>query len=445
MGGVVGVVDEGSAAEYAAGCLSGLQHRGNGGGCFACCGYAPCSEGQKPCYLTKSFNGLATEGLCDMMDDLLVCKPKGSEKPKKMKTYVAAGEVAGKNLYKTAFLVPTSKFGVTGILLSGYIENLASIREAVLAKGAVVENGNSPAEFIAYLMSMDNKGNDVYDSLVHAMEDIEGRLSVIVTTDEGIYAARDRYGKEPLSICKEGSRITIASESCVFSGNDFEDIEPGTVVFAGRDGSLEKREFADADEKRCLRELIWQAKPTSTVYGESVSAFRERCGEKLAELYGSSFDGYAFTAVPDSALHIGEGFGRASHLPHKKAFLRKHFIRYMDQRHSVFEKLEVDRAMVKPRMIFIEDSINFGDTAVGAAQMLRSAGAKEVYLLSATPPSRRCTHRMAPSRPLLAERISSLGEMAKELDVNGILHLGIDDLRACLRKPDKYCMECFSG
>lgn len=197
-------------------------------------------------------------------------------------------------------------------------------------------------------------------------------------------------------------------------------------------------------------QLVYGAKPNSVVYGESVSEFRKTLGKKMAELYGDRFPAFYSVPVPDSAMHMGDGFSQQSGLETSRALLRKHYVRISlspdmpehERKKNVLDKLEVDRSAVRENMVVIEDSLNSGTTVGQIIDVLRSNGGKKIYLLLASPPRTPCPYRPQPGEPLFAQRLPA-EQMANELHVNGIYWLGLQDMLSCLREPDKYCTECF--
>ncbi len=443
MGGVAGIANKYSTDSvfYCIECLHSLQHRGHGGSCLISTDIDPDTDKGYMLFPVVEADGLVYGGLSKKLT------AAGNDEAEK--TGLSIGNVSNKHITYPTRHSAKSKHGRTGIVFSGY-PDMENIPGELKDKGSVMEDSNNPAEVLNILMatkSREMETDDIFDSLAASLESIKGRYACLVITEDGIFAARDPYGMEPLSLYTSDDAVVFASESCAFPLNaEFEDVKPGEIVFVNMEGVIERREiFREEKEKRCLHELVWNANPCSTVYGEPVSVFRENLGRRLAELYGDLFPGCFVVPVPDSGLYIGDGFSKYSSHPVSHAVLRSHNIRYLDETPGPEEKLKINPHAIKDKMVIIEDSVNRGTTARKIAQMLRDAGAKEVYLLSATPPRLPCRYRPEPREPLLAERVRSREELKRELGVNRFHFLEIKDIFSLLKEPEKYCTECFNS
>ena len=116
----------------------------------------------------------------------------------------------------------------------------------------------NPTELVATLI---NQEATFEDGLEHALAAIEGSCSILLLTDQGIYAARDRLGRTPVIIGKKEGAFAVTFETCAFPNLGYEvehELGPGEVV-AGHRKRLraEKGAGQAASDLRLLMGLLW--------------------------------------------------------------------------------------------------------------------------------------------------------------------------------------------
>ena len=172
------------------------------------------------------------------------------------------------------------------------------------------------------------------------------------------------------------------------------DVEPGEVVVITENGidsyfPFEKTE----DTKFCIFEFVYFARPDSTVHNESVYAVRKRIGEELAQEQGVAAD--IVVPVPDSGTPAAIGYAQSAGLPFELGIIRNHyvgrtFISPTDHIRHMGVKLKhnANRTLLEgKRVILVDDSIVRGTTSQKIVSMVREAGAKEVHMRIASPPT----------------------------------------------------------
>ena len=86
------------------------------------------------------------------------------------------------------------------------------------------------------------------DGIERALGAIEGSCSLLLLTDQGIYAGRDRLGRTPLVVGRKDAAYAVASETCAFPNLDYEVdryLGPGEVVLVTENGVERKKAPGD--------------------------------------------------------------------------------------------------------------------------------------------------------------------------------------------------------
>ena len=225
-------------------------------------------------------------------------------------------------------LVFHSKFGVYAVAASGLITNKEKLVSELLNEGAsfgeMAGGGVSNAEIVASLI---NRGNNIVEGIASMRGIIEGSICALVLTTEGIYAARDKYGRFPLSIGinktqKDKKSYVVATEASSFENLDYELIKflgPGEIVLLTPDGvKLMKPE--GTEKKICAFLWIYTGYPSSVYEGIRVEGARERCGIYLAKRDNVQAD--LVSGIPDSGVGHAIGYSMGSGIPYRRALVK---------------------------------------------------------------------------------------------------------------------------
>jgi amidophosphoribosyltransferase len=259
-----------------------------------------------------------------------------------------------------------------------------------------------------------------------------------------------------------GTRYCVASETCAFDiigAERLRDVAPGELVSLGADGIRTRQIVAGEREAFCVFEYIYFARPDSSVEGISVYDARKRIGAELAK--EASVPADVVVPVPDSGVPAAMGYAKAANLPFELGIIRNHyvgrtFIEPADHiRHlGVRLKHNANRAHIEgKRIILVDDSIVRGTTSMKIVEMVRNAGAREVHMRIAAPPTTDpCFYGIdTPEREkLLASRYDVAG-MAKFIGVDSLAFLSIDGLYRAMGLPGRdpnnpgFCDACFTG
>jgi len=294
-------------------------------------------------------------------------------------------------------LIIGSHLGNYAIVTVGIINNTQELVDAAFGRRTThfleLEGGViNPTELIATLI---NQEATFEAGIRRAQEAIDGSCSLLLLTGDGVYAARDLYGRTPVIIgAKDGSRCATM-ESCAFPnlGYNFEyELGPGEVVRLSPDGCESLVPPRDAMQI-CAFLWIYYGYPPSSYEGRNVEEVRNRCGAALARADGVEVDMVA--GVPDSGVAHAIGYANESRVPYTRPFIKYTPTwprSFMPQTQEVRElvaqmKLIPVRELIQgKRLLFCEDSIVRGTQLRDTVQRLYDYGATEVHMRPACPP-----------------------------------------------------------
>ncbi len=344
--------------------------------------------------------------------------------------------------------------GTLAIAHNGNIPNVNIIKDQLIQSGSIFQT-TSDSEILVHLLAR-IPGNNFKDSIISALNQLKGAYSMLVLHDDTIIAFRDPFGFRPLCYGKMNGGYIFASETNaldIMGAEYIADVEPGEIIFC-KNGEIEKQRFAISNKvTQCIFELIYFARPDSYVFGESVYEARLKMGEKLAK--ARMCDPDIVIAVPDSGTSAALGFAREAGIPYEIGLIRNHytgrtFIKPGQnvREESVRIKLNPVKSVIKgKKLAVIDDSLVRGTTSSKIVKLLKSAGAKEVHLFLSSP---GITHSCffgidTPTKKELLSANHSPEEIAKIIGADSVTFLNIEDLKQCVKNPDKFCFACFTG
>ena len=291
---------------------------------------------------------------------------------------------------------------------------------------------------------------------------MEGAYSLVVMTPEGMIACRDPLGVRPLVMGRLNGATVFASETVALDvvGADFtRHVEPGELVVVTDGGVKSIRPFAPARPRPCIFEQVYFSRPDSMADGRSVYSVRKAIGAELAREKPVAVD-YVIP-VPDSGVPAAIGYAQESGVPFELGIIRSHyvgrtFIQPADSIRHLGVKLK-DNAnrdlLAGKRIVLIDDSIVRGTTSVKIVQMMRDAGATEVHMRIASPPTRHsCFYGVdTPERAKLLAARMSVDEMTAHIGADSLAFVSVDGLYRAMgegaRDPARvsHCDACFTG
>jgi amidophosphoribosyltransferase len=260
---------------------------------------------------------------------------------------------------------------------------------------------------------------------------------------------------------KLGHSTIFASETValdVIGAKFVREVEPGEVILVNEAGIRSFRPFAKAAPRPCIFEHVYFSRPDSIIEGSSVYEVRKKIGAELSREAPVEAD--YVVPVPDSGVPAAIGFSQESGIPFELGIIRSHYVGRtfiqpsQDIRHlGVKLKHNANSALIAgKRVVLIDDSIVRGTTSVKIVQMMRDAGAKEVHMRIASPPTRHsCFYGVdTPERAKLLAAQMNVEEMRDYINADSLAFISIDGLYRALgdsrdaASPQR-CDACFTG
>jgi amidophosphoribosyltransferase len=352
------------------------------------------------------------------------------------------------------------KFGGLAVAHNGNLTNAYAVRRSLVERGCLFQS-TSDTETIIHLIAISEYGR-VVDRLTDALSQVEGAYSLVAMTQKKLIGARDPWGVRPLILGKLGDSYVLASETCALDiiGADYvRDIEPGEIVIIDEKGLHSIKPFTKRKQRFCIFEYIYFARPDSILEGRNVYEARKNIGAELAR--ESIVPADVVVPVPDSGVPSAIGFAQEAGIPFELGIIRNHyvgrtFIEPSDQiRHlGVRLKHNANAGYLKgKRVVLVDDSIVRGTTSVKIVEMVRNAGAAEVHMRIASPPTTHsCFYGIdTPEKDELLAGRYDLEGMAKLIDVDSLAFISIDGLYRAVGLPERnnetpqFCDACFTG
>jgi amidophosphoribosyltransferase len=300
------------------------------------------------------------------------------------------------------------------------------------------------------------------DRFIDALKQVEGAYSLICLTKEGMIACRDPLGIRPLVLGKLGDAWILASETValdIVGASFIRSIEPGELVVINDQGLRSLKPFPPQSARPCIFEQVYFSRPDSFSDGQSVYQVRKSIGAELAAEAPVEAD--MVVPVPDSGTPAAIGYAQAAAIPFELGIIRSHyvgrtFIQPGDQIRHLGVKLKhnANRAMIEgKRLVLIDDSVVRGTTSVKIVQMLREAGAAEVHLRVASPPTMNsCFYGVdTPERDKLLAAQMDVDAMRRYIGCDSLAFISIDGLYRALgetgrrAEAPRFCDACFTG
>ena len=250
----------------------------------------------------------------------------------------------------------------------------------------------NPTELTAALI---NQEQTFEEGIQRAQEEIEGSCSLLLLTENGIYAARDRLGRTPIVIGKKEGSYSVTLETCAFPNLGYEITQylgPGEIVFITEEGIEQKKPAGEAMQI-CSFLWVYYGYPASNYERINVEYVRNTCGAILAKNDDIEVDMVA--GIPDSGIGHGLGYASEANIPFKRPFVKytptwpRSFMPQDQTIRDLVAKMKlipIKELIEGKRVLFCEDSIVRGTQLKDTIQRLYDCGALEVHMRPACPP-----------------------------------------------------------
>ncbi|WP_245943878.1 amidophosphoribosyltransferase [Acuticoccus kandeliae] len=443
--GVFGVFRNSGASALTALGLHALQHRGQ-----EAAGIVSCDRGR---FRVERHMGLVGD---NFTSQTVIDRLKGDSAIGHNR-YSTTGEPA---LHNVQPLFAETAMGGFAVAHNGNLTNARRVRGELRARGSIFQS-TSDTEVLIHLLATSTKGTFI-ERFIDAVRQVEGAFALVALTSSMMIGCRDALGIRPLVIGDYEGSFVLASETCaldIIGARYVRDVEPGELVVISDRGLESIRPFPPSADRFCVFEYVYFARPDSSVAGRDVYTVRKRIGEELAREAPAAAD--VVVPVPDSGTPAAIGFAEASALPFDLGIIRNHyvgrtFIEPSEQIRHMGVKLKHNAnrpVLAGKRVVLVDDSIVRGTTSLKIVEMVREAGAAEVHMRIASPPTTdSCFYGVdTPEKSKLIASRMNLAELARYIRVDSLAYLSIDGLYRAAgeerREPEspKYCDACFTG
>lgn len=340
----------------------------------------------------------------------------------------------------------------------------------------------NPTEITAALI---NQKSTIVEGLKYAQEKIKGSMTILILTEKGIYAARDRLGRTPVIIGKKDNAYCASFESFAYLNlgyEDYKELGPAEIVYMTPE-SVETVSPPGKEMKICSFLWVYYGYPTSCYEGVNVEQMRYKCGKLLARRDDVSPDIVA--GVPDSGIPHAIGYSNETKIPFTRPFIkytptwpRSFMPASQAQREMIahMKLIPVKSLIEDKKLLLIDDSIVRGTQLRETTEFLYKSGAKEVHIRPACPPimfgckylnfSRSKSELDLITRRIIQKREGDnannmlsdyadpksqnykemVEEIRKELNFTSLRYHRLDDMIESIGiEPCKLCTYCFNG
>lgn len=291
----------------------------------------------------------------------------------------------------------TSHLGRYAVVTVARIDNIDELADELLRDGHhFAELSGSTINATELVAMLIGRGETLRAGIEAAQKKIKGSCSMLVLTDHAIYAARDRFGRTPISIGKNDKGYVCASESSSFDNLGYEfvrDLGPGEIVQLTADGV---RQVAHAGKRKQVCSFLWvyYGYPSAWYEGINVEDCRYRCGAAMAKRDADIDPDFA-AGIPDSGVGHAIGYSNEKGIPYKRPFVKytptwpRSFMPQDQTMRDLVAKMKLlpnSKFTDGQKIVFMDDSIVRGTQLKDNVVKLLDAGVKEIHMRIACPP-----------------------------------------------------------
>ncbi|MGM9710680.1 MAG: amidophosphoribosyltransferase [Prevotella sp.] len=293
-------------------------------------------------------------------------------------------------------IIVNSHLGRYAVVTVAKINNLREIADELLAQrmhlSEMSANKINQTELVALTINM---GNTFTEGINRLFDRIDGSCSLLILTEDGIIAARDRWGRTPIVIGQKEGAYAVTSETASFPNLDYRrvrDVGPGEIVRLTADG-IEVMQEPQEQQQICSFLWVYYGFPTSEYEGINVEYVRETNGRMMGEEDDTEAD--LVCGIPDSGVGMALGYAEGHHIPYKRAVLKytptwpRSFTPSSQSRRDLVAKMKLipNRSILTgERVVFCDDSIVRGTQLRDNVRMFYEYGAREVHGRISCPP-----------------------------------------------------------
>lgn len=392
--------------------------------------------------------------------------------------------------YEPQPLLFSSKIGSFSLAFVGKVNNYEELLEDLYSRSKThfqeMTNGTvNVTELIAALIC---EKDSFAEGIRYVQDLVDGSLSMLLMTEEGIYAARDKMGRTPIVVGHKEGAYCLSFESHAYINlgfQDYKELGPGEIVYVTPE-SVETLVEPGKEMKICSFLWVYYGYPTSAYEGVNVEEMRYRCGSMLAKRDGDSVHPNIVAGVPDSGIAHAIGYANESGVPYARPFIKytptwpRSFMPTNQSQRNLIARMKLIpvKALIEDKkLLLIDDSIVRGTQLRETTEFLYRSGAKEVHVRPACPPimygckylnfSRSRSEMELIARQMIQKREGDncpqevldeyadpctckyeqmIEDIRKQQNFTTLRYHRLDDLLASIGiEPCKVCTYCFNG
>ena len=388
--------------------------------------------------------------------------------------------------YEPQPLLFSSKIGSFSLAFVGKVNNYEELLEDLYSRSKThfQEMTNGTVNVTELICEKDSFA----EGIRYVQDLVDGSLSMLLMTEEGIYAARDKMGRTPIVVGHKEGAYCLSFESHAYINlgfQDYKELGPGEIVYVTPE-SVETLVEPGKEMKICSFLWVYYGYPTSAYEGVNVEEMRYRCGSMLAKRDGDSVHPDIVAGVPDSGIAHAIGYANESGVPYARPFIKytptwpRSFMPTNQSQRNLIARMKLIpvKALIEDKkLLLIDDSIVRGTQLRETTEFLYRSGAKEVHVRPACPPimygckylnfSRSRSEMELIARQMIQKREGDncpqevldeyadpctckyeqmIEDIRKQQNFTSLRYHRLDDLLASIGiEPCKVCTYCFNG
>lgn len=341
---------------------------------------------------------------------------------------------------------------------NGNLVNAHILKNELEEAGSIFQT-TMDSEILLHLF-VKNLKDGLEKALVKTISRLKGAFSFVWLTNKGeLIGIKDPNGFRPLCLGKLNGHYILASETCALDlvqAEFIRELDPGEIVIINQDGIKSIKPFNSTKRSFCIFELIYFARPDSTIFGKSIYQIRKAHGKRLAQ--ESHVDADLVMPFPDSGTYAALGYAEETGIPFEMGMIRNHYVgrTFIQPTQSMRDfgvrvKLNPVKDLLKGKdIIIIEDSIIRGTTVRTRVKALRELGVKKIHLRVSGPPHKFPCHYGIDfsTRGELIAASKSVEELKNFLQLDSLHYLSLEGLLEStgIDQPENnFCKACFDG
>jgi len=359
---------------------------------------------------------------------------------------------------------------------NGNVTNFIQLKEELLKNSHKIINSNCDVEailniFAEYLEKNINKEftpDLVFNAVKHVYKRVKGSYSVVMhIAGKGMVGFRDPFGLRPLLFGVKRDKLVetygFASESVsldIIGFKEIRDVQPGSAIYIDKNRNVYEKKLSNKPFRPCIFEYIYFARPDSNLNKINVYSSRVLLGKMLArKIKKSNLHIDVVVPVPDSSRAAAIEIARILKLRYreglvKNRYIGRTFIMPGDsiRKKSIRHKLNPIEGVFKGKdVLLVDDSIVRGNTSRSIVQMVRNAGARNVYFASYSAPlTNPCVYGIdMQTRNEFIALNSTPEQIAFKIGADAVIYQDIKDMEKAIRYQNteikSFCKACFTG